>query len=266
MKKNLGFLFIVIFIIELCLLQFMLTLLVYLGNLPQNSSLHFRYILTVSMYICIAACLYKERKNLKNFHLDQMSLISLILANFFLVIITKLRFSNSIYPFIFGMLGLFTLVIAVKNWKSVPEASWRGLLFGIILTALVLIPTTYLSYLSQKGGDIISVDFWDAIIRSTLPTFAQTAVGEEIIFRGFLWGYLKQIGLASHKALFLQGVVFWLLHLSSLSFLPAFLISIPLVTIIYSLLAKYTKQVFPSIVSHAAYDTLVPLIWRLFAH
>jgi membrane protease YdiL (CAAX protease family) len=193
-----------------------------------------------------------------------MSLVSLVLANFILAINSGIRVPGSLYPFIFVLSGLFMLWVVAKNWKNIPEVDWRGVYHGVILTALVLIPATYISYLSQKGNPVTPIDFLGVIIKTTMPTFALIAVSEEILFRGFLWGYLKQIGLNSNTALILQGIIFWLIHIINLSFLPAFLICIPLMTIILSILAKQTKQLFPSIISHTMYDVLVGLVWRLF--
>jgi membrane protease YdiL (CAAX protease family) len=97
------------------------------------------------------------------------------------------------------------------------------------------------------------------IVRNFLYALTLVAPFEEIIWRGVFWGQLRKWNVNENRIIWLQGVLFWLLHGWQIFTPITFFITIPTCTLIFSLLIKHSKQLFPSIVSHTLINTFAPI-------
>jgi membrane protease YdiL (CAAX protease family) len=225
-----------------------------------------RYSSIVIEYLVIAICMWLERNNLGDFHFDRMSLITIVISSFF-VFRNKLGIpGEEYYLLIIGFSGLLIATILWQNWFQIPITSWRWVAISIVMTSLILIPTTVIDYIINNSTAGLKFDIVGSILFTVRDNLSFTVTIEEPIFRGFLWGYLCKLGWEENKVIAVQAVLFWFLHLRSFSFLLIFLLSLPLIILTYNYLVQRSKQIFPSIISHLLYNTMVSLIWRLFVH
>ena len=98
------------------------------------------------------------------------------------------------------------------------------------------------------------------VIRRAIYDLSYVAPIEEILFRGLLWGYLVRVGWKEDKVFWFQAVLFWISHISRIEYPVSFFITIPISTIVFSILVRYSKQLFPSIIAHTVLNTLVPIV------
>jgi membrane protease YdiL (CAAX protease family) len=82
-----------------------------------------------------------------------------------------------------------------------------GVLWGLAL-GLVSVPLVLLSGTIGVDGDFLSLSPISMCLR-----FVEIAVGEELLFRSFVQGYLRQQGVQSSQANLIQAILFMLVHL-----------------------------------------------------
>ena len=94
------------------------------------------------------------------------------------------------------------------------------------------------------------------LVRRIIYNLSFGALIEETLFRGVLWGYLRGLNWKENKIIWTQGILFWMAHLNEISNPVTFFIAVPIGTIVFSLLARHSKQVLPSIIAHTVMNTL----------
>ena len=221
------------------------------------------YLNVIILYICILVLLWFSRDNLEQYHMDRAAIIVLILTGVF-----RSRLNEPydlIMRLILIVLTVIIVLLAIKSWQYIPANKWSwvgiAILSGVAVIPLAVVeslqPDRYLSITISPGLGVV-------IIRRILYYLSFVAVFEEMAFRGILWGYLRGIGLKDGKIFWIQALLFWLLHLYRVVNPITFFITVPVATIIFSLLAYRSRQVFPSIVSHTIMDTFGPLLTYYF--
>lgn len=169
-----------------------------------------------------------------------------------------------------AVLGGLHYVVRIKNGlglealglktTTIPRAITSGLVGGLVLfLAVVLVgsllqlflpdqapqPFTELVMQAQKPADLLIPLFLASIL---------APVTEELYFRGFLFPLLKErYGLK--KGIFGSSLIFSLLHLDPIRFLPLTLGGIGL-----AYLYERTGNVFTTIVAHATWNTIMILL------
>lgn len=84
---------------------------------------------------------------------------------------------------------------------------------------------------------------------------------EEILFRGFLWGYFRRRGWEEGRVFWVQGILFWILHWDRLMTPLVFFLGIPVIVLAASGLTLRSKQVFPAILSHLITNAVTAILW-----
>ena len=132
---------------------------------------------------------------------------------------------------------------------------------GISVGAVILITLIQLFF---RNAWEITPFFEDnealTITRQFIREVSFGAVIEEILFRGFLWGYLKRAGWHENKIFWTQGMLFWFMHLSKILTPFTFFITVPIATMIYSKLTLKSKQIYPAIVAHMIVNILSAML------
>lgn len=224
-----------------------------------NSYIEYTYI--VIIYVVIALSIWLEKKNLHEFNLDRLSLLILISSSVFR---RRLGVENEAYfLIIIGAAGLLILISTILNWSKIPKTNIRWVAIGFFVACIALIPITFIESLKLQTIPNNSPGsygvFWD-IIRRAMYDLSFTAPIEEILFRGFVWGYLRKLKWGVNKVFWVQGALFWLLHIGRISSFFTFFFSIPILTYISSELTKRSGQVSPSIISHLIINTIVSVL------
>ena len=80
-------------------------------------------------------------------------------------------------------------------------------------------------YLEIFENYIPPTPFWLVLTNRVIYSFSIVTPYEEIIMRGFLWGYLRQAGLSENKACWIQGSLFLVSPFKPTDFPPDLLYS-----------------------------------------
>ncbi len=163
----------------------------------SSISLYIGYVTTVIVYLVISILMLIENRNLQEFNIDRLSIFILILSSFFR---RRLGIENEWYfLFIIGLAGVLLFVSLVLNWRRLPKTNFKWLTISIITALIILIPITLIEFLQKII--FIQVNEYNApskygllldILQKTIYNLSFNAPIEEILFRAFLWGYLKK--------------------------------------------------------------------------
>lgn len=225
------------------------------------------YTLAAISFACIALLVWLEAKHLANFHLDRTSLLLLVIFGPF-VRTTPRLLGEQPYLIVVWVACLSIFVNIIRYWSIIPKTNFKLSLPGVFmigfgLSVIMLIESFQPDLYTRV--DPLTFNPVLEIIRRTIYNLAAVSTVEEILFRGFLWGYLTQIGLSEKKAFWTQGVIFWLAHLSSSLATPlTFFITLPITTYVYSQIVRKTNQVFWSIVVHTFFNFIGPLLLIIY--
>jgi membrane protease YdiL (CAAX protease family) len=89
-----------------------------------------------------------------------------------------------------------------------------------------------------------------------LAFLADSAIQEEAVFRGFLWGYLETLGLKQPMIWLLQAGLFWIAHLRYLDRPFTFWLALPASGLLLGWLSWKSKSISASVLAHAAYNSM----------
>jgi len=227
-----------------------------------------KYIITTAAYIVIIILVWFEIDNLKQFHLDFYSLLILVI---FGPLFRKL--SQPLHQNIFWLLIVFAsitlLIILIRNRSKIPETNTKWLADSVFKISLVIVLITllegWLQPASYSLADPKTYHPWIDVIGRIVHSLASTASIEEIIFRGFLWGYLIRFGWNERQAIWGQAIVFWLIHFAQLFYAPiTFFIIVPISIVLFSIIVRNTKQVFWAIIVHTVINVVIPVALTLY--
>jgi membrane protease YdiL (CAAX protease family) len=214
---------------------------------------------------CIATLLIINARNEKeSFGIDRVFLFFYIFST---LARRRLGYSGETYALItIGILGLFILIDFIRGWKAIPKGKINWILLSITLSIVLgqliiwlyqLINNHPLSIMSFSTKEkFLAIRYSIFYLSFSVPT-------EELIFRGFLWGYLLRLGIKERYAFIIQFVLFWFAHIYSLflsgSDITGFFIYIPIAVLFLSLLRYYSKSITPPLIAHLIIDTLIAI-------
>jgi len=209
------------------------------------------YIYVALAYLFFAVLITIESKALEEFHVDRFTLAIFVLASLirhrtglpgedFLIALIRLS----------GIIVVFTLIVKKPN---VPRTSIGWVLIGIAVSTVTIILIILFEIVFRDSWEVMPLyrnNMFSTVSGEIIVEWSFGALVEEILFRGFLWGYLKRKGWTENKVFWVQGILFWFFHISRIFTPFTFFIVIPLLTMIYSKLTLHSKQLYPAIVSH----------------
>jgi membrane protease YdiL (CAAX protease family) len=173
---------------------------------------------------------------------------------------------------IIGLSGLVIGFVIFKHWSNIPRTSFfwakRGLFIGIIASIPLTVLMVKSGWLTMFPNTIPPVPLPLVLMNRVISALSFSGPLEEILFRGFLWGYLLKIGCSEKRAGLIQAIIFWLMHWDRAWFPLLFFIDLPLSTFIFSALRYHSKQIFPSLLAHTAINALTDALttylgWRV---
>ena len=141
------------------------------------------------------------------------------------------------------------VISAVKNdVKTIIQNS----LFVIVC---ILITTLLFAYIRGFSGVENPVTL-SQLILGLMFQVSYAAVSEEPLFRGFLWGSFRQLGLNEIWICILQALLFWLGHIYYLNTGINFWMVIPIGSLVLGLVIIKTKSITYSMITHSFINTL----------
>ncbi len=199
------------------------------------------------VYILTAAIVWLNRHRLAALNIDRPFIAAFLLGGVFYAI------------YLIQGVGLFVgIAVGLIYWayqdnqlvfkNPVPYSKGTGLL--ILLTVLLALVPILLVRPTLKA----SLDF-QIIIRTFLEiliTQLASIVFEEILFRGALWAYVRNLGLSEQAAFYIGAFLFWVSHYEYLSLNSPypFWIAGPIIAILLGLMTWRSKSLTPSTISH----------------
>jgi membrane protease YdiL (CAAX protease family) len=232
-----------------------LTGLVGINNFPDI----IRYLNVILTYACVSVLLWQGTDYLEQYHMDRSTIILLVVTGIF-----RSRLNPAIDGFFKLIILLFTVFILfflLKYWRNIPKTKWSWVGVSLLLS-LIVVPISVIETF-QPGvflGMQITPSLGIFLIRDFINNLSFISLCEEVLFRGVLWGYLRGIGWNENKIFIGQGVLFWLMHFWRIWTPITFFITIPISTFIYSLLARNSNQIFPSVIAHTITNTIGPIL------
>jgi len=231
----------------------------FLYNDPDKLNLRYfelKYILLLLSFLVLAVCIALEKENLVNFHFDKGSFILLASSMVLTLPIGPIVLSEYRGLISIAVSICLILTVLVRNWSKTVHTNAHWTLVGILITFIVLIPVNYLNQFTYIENESAKINFAARIIYNVLAVSTM----EEMVFRGFLWGYFRSMGLSEKKAFVFQFVLFWLGHGGQINAPLLFLVSTPMSALVLSYLTYRSKQLFPSIVSHTMFNVLLDVL------
>src|SRR5574341_1507743 len=161
------------------------------------------------------------------------------------------------------------LILALwrSGYKPAPirASAWgwlgAGLLAGFVLSALPNL-SVFRTNLDAAGRDFAVFSLITA--SAALSFFYQigfAAVSEEPLFRGFLWGALRELGWREVWVWLVQSVLFMSAHIYFINALPFnFWVAVPIGALIFGIFAWRSRSIAAGMMAHAAYNAGVYVI------
>lgn len=215
----------------------------------------------VSTYILIAFLIWWERERLADFHIDKSALVLIILLRPIQIMILSYWKVESplVFPGIPSLIILSASVaLAGSLWYSgikIPRLSaflWSWLAVGIAAGVGVSILENISSFRSMLSNDS---PFLSLIGKSAglnlLYHLGFAPINEEPLFRGFLWGALRERKWNENWILIFQAVLFTCAHVYFAKQYPLmFWVLIPAAALLFGLLTLRSRSISPAILAH----------------
>lgn len=206
--------------------------------------------------VFIATFVWIRIDNLSEMHLERATLV---LFAVFGILFSRLGAPGEAYLFPIRWLTSVAIIVAlITKWKKIPQTNHKwpfiGLVASIPVTAIATMveliqPQPWVSTNLYPSSNLLLI-----ALREIIYQLSYVTIFEEVIFRGLIWGFLIQAGWSDNKVFWVQAILFWMLHITKTPL--TFIITIPLITILFSALAKYSKQVFPGIIAHTILNAM----------
>ncbi len=236
----------------------------------------------VGTYLLTAILIWWERRQLADFHMDTVALIFILVFRPLQTLIlnywkvdSPLAFPNPAALMLWAIaFGLVTLLwysgfklTRIRN----TDAVWLGI--GLLAGLLVSIGQNTGPFQSAVTHSHLPSTQFLSVLASTGVIFFYhmgfAAINEEPLFRGFLWGYLRQRKWKEIWIWFFQAALFTLAHVYFARQYPLlFWVYIPLAALLLGYLAWRSRSIAGSMLAHAminasAYIVALSLFYAL---
>jgi membrane protease YdiL (CAAX protease family) len=251
--------------ISLLLLDLIVWLVSEIVTLSNAASPYIGYTYVATNYVIIAVLVWIERENLGDFHLDQTTLFIMGLSSIFRV---RSRFPGEGYFLVvIGIAGLIILGALILNHSKVPKTNFRWAFIGALISFILIFPSAIIEAFQFPNVTYTPYPYpiMTVILAAIANDLAFTTLIEEMVFRGFLWGYLRRVGWEENRIIWVQGTLFWLLHFNYIGRIYIFLLTIPIITFALSKLTQKSRQIFPSILLHTTQNIIPQMLINLLA-
>jgi membrane protease YdiL (CAAX protease family) len=223
---------------------------------------YLRYIFAILFYFGFTLIVFLEIRNLKDFHLDHLTLWTIVISCF---LPRRFGLEGEIYfSYVRAAFGFLIFAIIFINRSQLPKTNPESIIVGAVLGCVILLPMLFFESFQPQ--------YWRTAFYEKKLLFA--GIGEfilnlqfvtpmeEAIFRGLLIGYLIRFGYKIETVFMFQAVLFWAMHVLTKP-LITYWISIPLLSLSATWLVYRYKQIFPSIIVHTLTNVLGPIILNI---
>ena len=213
----------------------------------------------IGTYLLTAILIWWERERLSEFHIDKLVLFLFVSGKLVELLLYQpgMLYSSIANRAVYMLYLPIAIGLVIALWRTPPRLPkqsvmswvWIGI-GGIAGIALAAYFATIFRIASPEFGKMTPTP--TNLIFTPLWQMAFAGLGEEPLFRGFLWGGLRKIGLKEVWIWLLQAALFSLSHLSTLLYMPiAFWLIVPVGGLVLGLIAWQSRSIAPSIVAHS---------------
>ncbi len=215
-------------------------------NLPYVWEISF----LLSAYILISLAMFLNRQDLRSLNMDRNFVIIFILIGGLYAMLLPL-----VIGIFLGLVALFNLLIfwmGVFRFEYSHPKYWQVFLFIL----LFLTPDALIMVLTGKYPNLQDeVMVLQAVFTANLPL----VIFEEVIYRGMLWAFLKNLNLKDNLIILAQALLFWMAHIDSISKPATFWLLLPTSSILLGLVVWRSKSITFSTVVHSLHNLLISL-------
>lgn len=224
-------------------------------------------------YLLSAILIAYECKRLSNFNIDFLSMLFFIgiplispfittIGGFFGIYIYTVYISK--FRIIIALLLIFNLFILKPKFEKkelFKVVLWLilvfiiGLVFSIVFAYLVCIQSHIGFVLKSKYDISYAITFF-------IQQVGSAAISEEPLFRGFIWGYLKNRNWKWYWILLFQALLFSVGHLYYLysGNLYSLFIIVPISGLLYGFIAYRSRSIGSSMICHGLINAITSLV------
>jgi membrane protease YdiL (CAAX protease family) len=247
----------VVILLLILRIPYSITIIYFLPIENQNGAA----IYEVGTYLLIAFLIWWEQDDLLKFHIDTPALLMILLLRPAQTLILAHWHVDA--PMAFPSLPsliiwTISIILIISLWRSGYKitgftrstAGW--LIFGVLLGICISIAenvSVFRSMLSNTDSFPPSVLASGSI--NILYHLGFAPINEEPLFRGFLWGMLRQLKLSDGWILVIQTLLFSSAHVYFANQYPLmFWVYIPIAAITFGLLTLHSRSIGPAILTH----------------
>ncbi len=216
---------------------------------------------TLMTYLLTAILIWRERDHLSLFFIGKLAVLIFIVGKPYQLLAGLLGLVPYVnllplLPFLPIAIGLFYFLwknrpLSIANAPHIVGWSLVGILAGIAFAFFVAHLNDLQGFINGYAPSIKDLFFIPSV------QLGNAAIYEEPLFRGFLWGYLRQRGWKDLPILLVQASLFWLSHPSHAIYYPlSFWIVCPLAGLLLGLIAWRARDIAPSMFAHGLIDGL----------
>ncbi len=215
----------------------------YLGSIRDwEKSLYQNY-----SFILVGIVIILNRNNLKKLNVDFLFMIM-----FFWGGVYYCRFYFWPTGWMVALLLVFMIILSVKKEYKFggldSKMPWILLIIGILFCLSLLFIKNPFEYTKVRYA-----------LHSFVTEFPFIVV-EEVVFRGMLWMFLKDLNWPELKIIISQAILFWLFHAFYIPSDPTFFwIIVPIISIFLGIVVWRTKSITASTIAHVLINVFLVL-------
>jgi len=215
------------------------------------------YVLELCVFLLGLLLIWMFRFDLKKANIDTASMIIILL--FTILFQTSFSRSSSFFWIYYSVTTIAVLLLSIILWKNkhIPLQTPKiglWLLISILSTILLRI-FIFFVYRFVQLPDLTLVNApLSVFLLQFRHAMGHSAIIEEPVFRGVLWGYLRKKGWRDQRIFWLQAGLFWIAHVRYYSKPQIFLITMPLGALLFGWLAWKSKTLAGSLLAHGLFN------------
>jgi membrane protease YdiL (CAAX protease family) len=228
-------------------------------NILEIQAKSIRNIYYNGTYILTAIFIFIEREKLKDFYIDTISISIFIISPIASAIFNRYyskqfnQLSNIDYPTVIIFTGIILAIALIVSPTKINKRIGK-VVFWIIAAAITGLILSRLQKILEPRffGGSYTTPSGLALINMLLANLNRASIMEEPLFRGFLCGYLRILGIKERWILLIQAFIFTFSHYGVLGNNDAAVIFIFIFVwgLVYGFFSSISKSIAPSMVVH----------------
>ena len=211
------------------------------------------FTIQVGTYLLLVLLIIIERTRLDLYHIDKGSMVLLVLFSTWFRGMSFEAPITILIGIIFWSINILLVCFFIWRKVSLQETNMKWVLISIITSVLLAVPLAIMNSLqvslfdNNKSLPPLSFFYY---VQSIVRNVSQVAIFEEPVFRGILWGKLRERNVDERKILIIQAGLFWLAHIDRIFRPITLFITIPIMSIYLGIIAWKSRSIASPIIAH----------------